>query len=131
MIPVARFRNGIEQLGSTLAPFVLTFIGIAKRDARFHGEFFNRSDKVEVLDLAHKRNDIALGATPEAVIELLLGIDRERTRLLLVEWAEALPAPTDSFQLNMLGDDRDNVSGIPYRCDVIVLNAHVCLRAGR
>ena len=131
MIPVARFRNGIEQPGTTLAPFVLPFVGIAKRDARFHSELFNRSDKVEMLDLAHKSNDIALGATPKAVIELLFGIDRERTGLLLVKWAQALPAPTDSLQLNMLGDDRDNVSGIPYRRDVIVLNAHVCLRAGR
>ena len=131
MIPVARFRNGIEQLGATLAPFVLAFVGITKRDARFHRELFNSSDKVEMLNLADKGDDVAFRATPEAVIELLLGIDRERTGLLLVKWAQALPPATDSFQLNMLGDDRDNVSGIPYRCDVIVLNAHVCLRAGR
>jgi hypothetical protein len=35
----------------------------------------NSRAPLAVLDLAHKRNDIAFCATPEAVIELLLGIN--------------------------------------------------------
>jgi hypothetical protein len=45
--------------------------------------------------------------------------------------AETLPAATDTLELNMFGDDRDDVGGITNCSDVVVLDAHVTLRAGR
>ena len=131
VIPNACLRDGVEQLCAPLTTLVLNLIGVAKRDARFRRKFFNCAYEVEMFDLAHKGDDITLCSASEAVIELLLGINRERARLLLVKWAQALPAATDPFELHMLRDDRDNVSGIPHCCDVIVLNAHVTLRGGR
>ena len=131
VIPHACFRDRVEQLRAPLTTLVLDFIGVAKRDARFRRKFFDCAYEVKMFDLAHKGDDIALCPATEAVIQLLLGIDRERARLLLVKWAQALPAATDPFELHVLRDDRDNVSGIPHCCDVIVLNAHVTLRGGR
>ncbi|CAB4804447.1 unannotated protein [freshwater metagenome] len=85
MIPRTRFRYRVEQLRAPFTTFVLNFVGIPKGDARFRGKFFDGAYKVEMFDLAHEGDDIALGPAAEAVIELLLGIDRERARLLLMK----------------------------------------------
>ena len=77
VIPHARFRYRVEQLCAPLTTFVLNFIGVTKRDPRLRRKFFNSAYKVEMLNLAHEGDDIALCATSEAVIELLLSINRE------------------------------------------------------
>ena len=59
------------------------------RDAEPLREPLDRADEVEVLGLAHERDDVAALPAAEAVVELLDRVDGERRRLLLVERAAA------------------------------------------
>ena len=77
-----------------------------------------------MLDLAHERDDVALGPAAEAVVEALLLVDRERRGLLGVEGAQTLPAPADPLQLDVVADHRDEVGRLPNPDHVLVDDPH-------
>ena len=124
MVPVDRLLHRVEQLRASLAALVLTLVGVAERQPRLGRQLLDRADEVEVLDLADEGDDVTLRAAAEAVVELLLGVDGERARLLAVEGAEADPAAADPLQGDVLADDRHDVGGGPHARDVVVLDSH-------
>src|SRR5690606_31100305 len=89
-------------------------------------QLLDRTDEVEVLDLAHEGDGVALGVAPEAVVEAELGVHRERGRLLAVERAQPLVPPADPPQLEVLADEGDDVGGLPDPHHVLVDDPHGC-----
>ena len=92
-------------------------------DVETVGEPFDRACKVELLGLAHERDQIALGAASEAVVELVRSIDGEARRTLLVERAAAHVARPGLAELRASGHDRDDVRRGPDLFDGGVLDA--------
>ena len=73
------------------------------------GEQLDRLGEAEPLLLLDELDRVAADPAAEAVVELLLGVDRERRRALLVERAEADPAGALAAQVGVGGDHLDDV----------------------
>ena len=97
---------------------------VAELDAGPAGQALDRLGEVEVLDLPHEGDDVALRLAAEAVVEALLGVDRERRRLLGVERAQPDPPPAHPLQGDVLAGDLDEVGRGPHPGDVLVEDAH-------
>ena len=61
----------------------------------------------------------------------LLGVHRERRRLLGVERAQTREAAADTLQRDVLADQRDDVGGFPDPLHVLVEDAHPRLQTTR
>ena len=95
LVVPGRGRLGhLEQAGLALAPLALVALGVAQGDAGPAGQRLDGADEVQLLLLAQERDGVARGLAPEAVVEALLGVDREARRLLGVERAQPAPALT-------------------------------------
>ena len=116
--------HGVDQAGALLAALALVLVGVAQDDAGLAGQELDGADEVEVLDLAHERDDVALGPAAEAVVDVLLGVDRERAGLLAVERAQPAEAAPDPLELHVLADDGDDVGRFAHPHDVVVDDAH-------
>src|SRR5205807_734965 len=66
----------------------------------------------EPVDALHEADRIARLVTAETVVELVVGVDRERRRALVVEGAEAGVAAADPPQLGVGADERDHVDRV-------------------
>ena len=73
------------------------------------GEQLDRLGEAEPLLLLDELDRVAADPAAEAVVELLLRVDREGRRALLVERAEADPAGALAAQVGVGGDDLDDV----------------------
>ena len=73
------------------------------------GEQLHRLGEAEPLLLLDELDHVAADPAAEAVVELLLRLDRERRRALLVERAEADPAGALAAQVGVGGDHLDDV----------------------
>src|SRR5690606_21018931 len=78
-------------------------------EARSRGEFLDRLDEAEVVVLHDEAERGPVRTAAEAVIELLVGADRERRRLLVVERAAGLVLPPRALQLHAAADHLDDV----------------------
>ena len=76
------------------------------------GEQLDRLGEAKPLLLFDELDHVAADPAAEAVVELLLGVDRERGRALLVEGAEPDPAGALAAQVGVGGDDLDDVGGL-------------------
>jgi hypothetical protein len=76
------------------------------------GQQLHRLGEAQPLLLLDELDRVAADAAAEAVVELLLRVDRERRRALLVERAEADPAGALAAQVGVGGDDLDDVRGL-------------------
>src|SRR5262249_49266178 len=107
-------RSGVEQLEQALAPAAASIL-LRRRllvldlDVEAIGEPFDCTGEVELLRLAHKRDDVALRAAAEAVVELPHGVDGEARRALLVERAPSDIARAGLSQLRAAADHGDDV----------------------
>src|SRR5205085_5116827 len=89
--------GALEQLEQALAAQALLLrlwvLGLAlELDAVALGEQLERALEVDVLDVLDEREDVAGGVAAEAVVDLLLGVDAERRRALIVEGTAPLIA---------------------------------------
>ena len=77
-----------------LAPFAVELVlaagVVADRDPGPCRQSLHGFDEVAALDAAEERDRVAGGLAAEAVVEALLGVDRERRRLLGMKRAQAL-----------------------------------------
>ena len=73
------------------------------------GEQLDRLGETEPLLLLDELDHVTADPAAEAVVELLLGVDRERRGALLVERAEADPAGALAAQVGVGGDHLDDV----------------------
>jgi len=82
---------------------------VLQRHSETLGQPLDRLREVELLRLADKADDVAPGAAAEAVVELVLRVDREARRPLVVERAEPGEAGAGLAQLRARLDDLDHV----------------------
>ena len=68
--------------------------------------------ETEPFLLLHEPEHVAPRLAPEAVVELLPGVDRERRRALLVERAQPRVALAAAPQLGVRRNDLDDVGGV-------------------
>src|SRR5690606_17023646 len=78
-------------------------------DADSLGQILDRVDEAEIVVLHQEAERVAVLAAAEAVIEVLLGDDRERGRLLSVEGATGFVFPAVLFQRHAAADQLDQV----------------------
>ncbi len=83
-------------------------------------ERLDRLRKAQPLLLLHEAEHVPPGLAPEAVIELLPRIHRERRRALLVERAQPREPVTGAAQVRIRRDDLDDVRGILHALDRLV-----------
>ena len=76
------------------------------------GQQLDRLGEPEPLLLLDEFDRVAPDPAPEAVVELLLRVDRERRCPLLVERAEADHPRPLAFEVGVGGDDLDDVGGL-------------------
>ena len=90
-----------------------TPLALRQRDARFLSDRAHRFRKADVFQLLHKGEDIALLVAAETIEVVVLSIDAERRRLLLVERAQArVVLRTALAQTHVLADHLDDVGGL-------------------
>src|SRR5436309_15725187 len=82
---------------------------VLHRDPEALGQPLDRIREVEVLGLAHERDDVAALAAAEAVVELVRRVHREARSALLVEGAATGIASTRPAQRSAARDDLDHV----------------------
>jgi len=85
----------------------------------------HRFRKAEVLELHEELEDVAALVTSETVIQSLLGIDRERRGLLLVERAQTFPAAAPLFQTNVVANNLDKVRRLTDASDDITVQVSI------
>ena len=124
MVPLHGGGHRLDQMCPSLSIARGGRAVVAQLDARAPGEALDRLREVEVLDLAHERDDIAAGLATEAVVEALLGVDGERRGLLGVERAQTHPPAPHLAQGDVLAGDLHEVDGGPHLRDVLVEDAH-------
>ena len=78
-------------------------------DPDFGGERPRGFGKLEPFVLHQEAEDVAALAASEAVEDLPVGVDVEARRLLVVEGAESLPVRPGLLQLDVAGDEGDDV----------------------
>ncbi len=76
------------------------------------GEQLDRLGEAHPLLLLDELDHVAADPAAEAVVELLLRLDRERGRALVVEGTEAGPAGALAAQIGVGGDHLDDVGGL-------------------
>src|ERR1039458_7656705 len=97
--------------GFALAGFLIGILrALGHWNAVALGQALEGFVKAQTFELHDEAHHVALGLAPEAVVELLGGVDRERRSLLLVERAEALIAVDAGLaEPDFFADDADNV----------------------
>jgi hypothetical protein len=100
-------------------------IVVAQGDAGPGGQLLDGLHEVEVLDLAHEGDHVALGTAPEAVVEAQLGVEGKRRALLRVKRAQAHPPGSNPTQGQVLAGHRHEVGGGADPGDVLVDYPHV------
>src|SRR4029079_16759595 len=121
VVPLDRLGQRVGQPAAALAPLALTRGRVAQRDAGAPGQVLDRAGEVDLLDVLDERDGVARPLAAEAVEEALLTVDGERRRLLAMERAEADPATPHLAQLQVAGDDGDEVGGGLDGGDVVVV----------
>src|SRR6185503_2642534 len=81
----------------------------------FHGLL-----EVEALGLLNELERVAALAAAEAVVELLVGVHRERGRPLVVERAQPGPSRPDPAEVGLLGDEVHHVHRFPHAVDRVL-----------
>ena len=124
VVEIHRPPHVLGMFPAPVATPALVTVGVPQGDARLGGQELDRTGEVEALGLAHEVDGIALGLTPEAVVDALLGVDGEGRRLLAVERAEPHPLGALLLELRVLGDDPDDVGLVADTPHVVVHYAH-------
>jgi hypothetical protein len=123
VVPLGGLLHGVPEHLAPLA--VTTGVGVLPDgDAGLVGQSPHRIDEIEVLGLPDEGDGVALGLTPEAVVEALVGVDAEGRGLLPVEGTQAHPAATLALQCGVLPDEGDDVGRLPDPGHVLVGDAH-------
>ena len=76
------------------------------------GEELDRAREVERLGLLYEADRVTALAAAEAVVELLLDVDRERRRALVMERAQPDHPAAGTPQLGASPDQLDHVHGV-------------------
>jgi hypothetical protein len=99
-------------------------------EARARGQVLDGLDEAEVVVLHDEAERGAVRPAAEAVIELLVGADRERRGLLVVERAAGLVFPAGALQLHAAADHLDDVGARDEFVDEVLRDAagHVAER---
>src|SRR5581483_9397016 len=97
-----RLLHGVEEAVALLPVTALGGVVVAQLDAGLAGQALDGLHEVEVIDLPHELDDVARRLAPEAVVQTLLGVDREGGRFLRVERAQAYPATPDLLERHVL-----------------------------
>ena len=118
-------RGALEQREQALAPAAAllgarVLVLALELHAVALGEELHGLGEVERLGVAHERDRVALGLAAEAVVELVLAVDRERRRALVVEGAQAHPARAHSPQVGLGAHQGDHVHGLAHALDRVV-----------
>ena len=100
----ALLAAGLLACGSSLLALELDPVAV--------GQQLDRLGEPEPLLLLDELDHVAADPAAEAVVELLLRVDRERRRALLVERAEPDLARAPAPQVGVGGDDLDDVGGL-------------------
>ena len=98
---------------------------VPQRDAGPGRQLLDGLDEVEMLHLPDEGDDVAFGATPEAVVEAQFRVEGEGWGPLGVKRAQADPAGPDPTEGQVLGRHRHEVGGGPGPGDVLVDYPHV------
>jgi hypothetical protein len=78
VVPLDRGGDGLDELRPLAPALALVAVGVAQRDAVLGRQPLDRAREVELLLVAHERDDVAGLLAPEAVVETLFGVDGER-----------------------------------------------------
>ncbi len=124
MVGIHRLLDDLGVLLTTVAAAPLILVGVSQRDAGLGRQELHRASEVQSLDFADEVDDVPRHLTPEAVVDALFGIDRERGRLLAVEWTQSHPLGAGLLELGVFGDDSDDVGLVADLPDVLVDDAH-------
>ena len=87
------------------------------------GQRLDRVGEREPLLLLDELDHVAAHPAAEAVVELLLRVDRERRRALVVKRAQAGEAGARAAQVGVGGDDLDDVGGLLDPLDAVASEA--------
>ncbi len=98
------FDDAVEPLALVLARFIAR-AELRHRHAGFAGQPLDRLGKRQPVGLHEEREDVAVLAGGEAVVEALLVVDREGRRLLHLERGEALELAPSALQRNLAPHD--------------------------
>ncbi len=102
------FRRELHHVMQRLAPLLAPIRvrrGLRERQSGLRGEALDGFRERDALGLDHEVEDVAVLAGGEAVIELLLVVDRERGRLLLLERRQPLELLARLLQLHAPAHD--------------------------
>jgi hypothetical protein len=105
VVPLDGLFECLVDLGLLLVFASAARVAVVQGDPGLGGQAFHCLDEVQLVDLAHEGDDVALGAAAEAVVEALLGVEGERRRLLGVERAQSGPAGADLAQRHLFAGD--------------------------
>src|SRR5262249_60999083 len=125
---LVRRRGLVERLEHAGAQAVVAAPPLGHRDAGASRQHLDRLEEADLLGLLDELEHVAAGFAPEAVVELPLGVHRERRRLLLVERAAADEVPAHPLQGHGLGDDLDDVARRAHALDPVVAAARALAR---
>ena len=91
-------------------------------DVEAVGQPFDGAREIELLGLAHERDQVAFRPTPEAVVELVRRVDGEARRPLLVERTTPQVAAAGFAELRARGNHRNHVGRCLHLVDGRVLD---------
>ena len=107
LVGLGRRRQRLDQ-GGARAP--ARGASLRHRNPGAAAELLHRFDEADLLRLHHEPEHVAARLAAEAVVELTLGMDRERRGLFTVKRTQAHEVPADALERHRLGDDLDDVA---------------------
>ena len=78
VVPLGRGGDGVEELRPPDAVTAGRLVVVTERDVGLRREALDCGGEVEAFEVAHERDDIALGPAAVAEVDALLGVDGER-----------------------------------------------------
>ena len=123
VVPRHRLVHGLVELRPALGLASERRV-LGNGDSSLRRQESHRVGEVKVVHLTDEGDRVSRCPAPEAVVEPLLAVHRERRGSLLVERTESRPPPTHSLERHSLGNERDDVSPRANFGDVIGRNCH-------
>ncbi len=124
VIPGRSLADDVLQNVFSSAVLTLARFGVAEGDAGFVCQTLDRSDEVELFLLLNEGDDVAADAAAEAVVEAVLGVDRERGTLFCMERTQGLISTAHALELGVLRDDGHHIGGLSNPHNVLVNDSH-------
>jgi hypothetical protein len=117
---LVRGRGGVQRLEDPRALAALAGAALGHGDAGAARQQLDRLEEAHLLRLLHELEHVTTHLAREAVVELPLGIDRERRCLLFVERAATHEVPAHAPERHALADQLHDVGRRAHALDPVV-----------